>query len=67
MAAQTHDVRLNVRRKGMNMMREELIMFLSLSPVRAVCVQIGDEVFFVAESKRISSIILPSDVHGRRR
>jgi hypothetical protein len=64
MATHAHDIRLNVRRKELNVIWKDLTVFLSLSPVRTIGVQIGNQAVFVAESKCISSIVLPSDVLG---
>ena len=50
MTAHAHDVRLNVRRKSLDVIRKDLTMFLALSPVRAICIEIFYQSIFIAKS-----------------
>ena len=66
MATHAHDIWLNVRRESLDIIRKKLTMFLSFSPVGTVSIEISYQSVFIAESKGISSVVLPSDIHGWR-
>ena len=63
MTAHAHDIWLNVRRKGLDVIRKILTVFLALGPVRTVRIEVCNQSIFIAESKGVSGVILPSDVH----
>ena len=62
MAGHAHDIRLDVRRKRLNLIRKEFTVFLSFRPMRTICIEIVHQAIFVSESKCITSVVLPSDV-----
>ena len=66
MAAHAHDIRLKVRRKRSNIIGKQQATFLTFNPMRPEIMKKVNKSVFVAESKCISSFVLPSDVHGRR-
>jgi len=66
MTAHAHDIRLKVRRKRSNIIRENEATFLTFKPLRPEIVKEINKSVLVAESKCVSSFVLPSDVHGRR-
>ena len=66
MAAHAHDIRLKVRRKRSNIIGKQQATFLTFNPMRPEIMEKINKSVFVAESKCISSFVLPSDVHGRR-
>ena len=66
MAAHAHDIRLKVRRKWSNIIGEQQATFLTFNPMGPEIMKEINKSVLVAESKCISSFVLPSDVHGRR-
>ena len=66
MAAHAHDIRLKVRPKWWDIICKEQATFLTFKPLRPEIVKEINKSVLVAESKCVSSFVLPSDVHGRR-
>ena len=66
-ATQSHDVGLNVRCKCLNIVRQNLAMFLALSPVRVIFMEVCHKPVLLMKSESVSSVVLPPDVHGRQR
>jgi hypothetical protein len=64
MATQSHDVGLNVRCKFLNIVRKDLAMFLALSPVRTIFMEVCHKPVLITKSESVSSVVWPSDVHG---
>ena len=64
MATQSHDVWLNVRCKFLNIVRKDLAMFSALNPVRTILMEVCHKPVLLTKSESVSSVVLPSDVHG---
>ena len=64
MATQSHDVWLNVRCKCLNIVRKNLAMFLAFSPVGTIVMEVCHKPVLLTKSESVSSVVLPSDVHG---
>ena len=67
MAAHTHNVWLIVRRKILDRVRKQGAKFLTLGPVRTVFMKKFEHAVLISEGKGVSSLILPTKIHRRRR
>ena len=67
MATHAHNERLEVRPKWAGISQKKQAAILTFEPVRSKVIQKVNNSKFISTSECIAGLILPSNVHGRRR